>query len=213
MTDRPKSKHDRLPLMDEVNDLIEKERTLLNLKLLAQKTEAEEWKAKYDLLVDKVSSGTVDIKDNQQPMETAAEVENVEGSEFTSLHDVQRLLNDRVSSWILDLSDVKMDKILFAKLSKAVFGARNSFETINTALFENCGLNDEYSPALLSIIRSSRLQAINLSNNDLNEVFFLQLLTTLKVSLLVIDRCTVFKKHVQNDRLIILYTHSLTHSQ
>lgn len=45
-----------IPILDEVNDLIEKERTLLALKLLEQQREAQQWKSKYDHLVEKVVS-------------------------------------------------------------------------------------------------------------------------------------------------------------
>jgi len=44
-----------LPLLDEVNELIEKERLLLSLKVLEQEKAAQEWKAKYDTLVGKVA--------------------------------------------------------------------------------------------------------------------------------------------------------------
>jgi len=49
-----KKKDDGLPLLEEVNDLIEKERLLMTLKVLEQQKQAEEWKAKYELLVGKV---------------------------------------------------------------------------------------------------------------------------------------------------------------
>ena len=59
----------KLPLLDEVNELIEKERLLLSLKLLAQKEEAVEWKSKYDKLVDsigtKLSNPSIPIDDRQ----------------------------------------------------------------------------------------------------------------------------------------------------
>jgi len=44
-----------IPLLDEVNDLLEKEKMLLGLKILEQKKEKEEWKAKYDQLLTRVS--------------------------------------------------------------------------------------------------------------------------------------------------------------
>lgn len=44
-----------LPLLDEVNELLEKEKMLMGLKILEQKKEKEEWKAKYDQLLSRVS--------------------------------------------------------------------------------------------------------------------------------------------------------------
>lgn len=44
-----------LPLLDDVNELIEKEKILLEFKVLEQQKEAFEWKAKYDHLLGKVA--------------------------------------------------------------------------------------------------------------------------------------------------------------
>lgn len=183
MAQKRSSGQERLPLMDDLNDLIEKERTLLSLKLLAQKTETENWKAKYDLLLDKI--GTVNLEeevDSSQPFEMAAEVEFfTQKKEPTSYDDLQQLLINRASSWALDLHGISLDKLSFSKLVKEIFGSRSSFDTINLVNLEKCNLSDEYIPSLLSMIRSSRLQAIDLSNNEFSEVLFLQLLTTLQV--------------------------------
>lgn len=172
--------------MDELNELIEKERTLLNLKLLAQKNETETWKTKYDRLIDKVGvgsgvAGEVEISVEEQ-LEAAAAVESLSGVVSTaSFHDIQKILIERLSSWVLDLNGTKLNVGDFAKLCKEVFGARSSYTEINTVDLRNCSITDEFTTALLSFIRSSRLQAIDLSSNELSEVFFLQLLTTLKV--------------------------------
>lgn len=177
------SQNDGPPLLDELNDLIEKERTLLNLKLLAQKTETESWKTKYDHLLDKVGAGGYDNEASpSHALETAAEIEteNLNTSNI-SFQDVQQILINRVASWILDLSGVVMDKTLFSKLGKEVFGPRSSFDAINTLNLSHCSLTDEFTAPLLAVMRTSRLQAIDLSYNDLSEVFFLQMLGTLKV--------------------------------
>lgn len=185
MTHRRKedAQSDGPPLMDELNDLIEKERTLLNLKLLAQKTETDSWKTKYDQLLDKVGTGGLDnVASAGQTLESAAEAEaaSPQNSEV-SFYDVQQILSKRVASWILDLNGVVMDKVLFAKLGKEVFGPRSSFDVINTVHMSGCSMTDEFTAPLLAIMRTSRLQAIDLSHNELSEVFFLQMLGTLKV--------------------------------
>ena len=183
MSEKSKNKHNKLPLLDEVNELIEKERTLLNLKLLEQKTATDEWKKKYDLLVNAIgSTNKSDVGNNIVDLEIAADIESDKHDfEHISLHDIHSLLKDRVSTWILDLHDLKIEKILFAKLSKFVFGVNSGFPEINTAIFKNCGLTDEYTAPLISMIRCTRLKAIDLSNNDFSEIFFLQLLSLLKV--------------------------------
>lgn len=170
------------PLMDELNELIEKERTLLNLKLLAQKNETESWKAKYDKLVDKVGSAVDDVEATvDQQLEAAATVEASTGPPPATFQDIQKLLIERTSSWILDLSDKTMLVSDFARLLKEVFGSRSSFAGVNTVNLKGCFITDEFTVPLLSFMRSSRLQAIDLSSNELSEAFFLQLLGTLKV--------------------------------
>lgn len=186
MTHRRKedAQSDGPPLMDELNDLIEKERTLLNLKLLAQKTETDSWKTKYDLLLNKVGTGGLNnVASAGQTLESAAEVEaaSPESAEGVSFYDVQQILSKRVASWILDLSGVVMDRVLFAKLGKEVFGPRSAFDVINIVHMRGCSLTDEFTAPLLAMMRTSRLQAIDLSHNELSEVFFLQMLGTLKV--------------------------------
>lgn len=180
---RGKPTEGSVPLMDELTELIEKERTLLNLKLLAQKNETATWRQKYDKLIEKVGSGGTDAESSvDQQLEAAAAVESfVHGTLFSSYQDIQRILVERTSSWILDLKDVRMNVADFAKLCKEVFGARSMYVSINTVNLTRCSMTDEFTTALLSFIRSSRLQAIDLSSNELSETFFLQLLSTLKV--------------------------------
>lgn len=185
MSEKPRGKktEESAPLMDELTELIEKERTLLNLKLIAQKGETETWKQKYDKLIEKVGTGAIDAEATaDQQLEAAAEVESLDRGELlSSYQDMQRILIDRASSWILDLKDIRMSVSDFAKLFKEVFGSRSSYAEINTVNLSQCGLTDEFTMPLLAFIRSSRLQALDLSSNDLSETFFLQLLSTLKV--------------------------------
>jgi len=180
----------KLPLLDEVNELIEKERLLLSLKLQAQKEEAVEWKSKYDKLVDsigaKLSNPSIPIdgaQDNVQyltQLESLAAVES-DPVEHISLHDINGLLKNRILSWVLDLRDHKIDKLLFGKLIKSVFGVNSSYSDIKIAIFDNCGLTDDFAAALMSMFRSAQLLAIDLSNNELSDLLFIQLITTLKV--------------------------------
>jgi len=182
MNTKRTDKSERLPLMDELNELIEKERTLLSLKLLAQQNETETWKSKYDSLIDKVgnvATGTTDS--GSRVLEAAAEIEDTAQTEPIKFEDVQRILLSRTSPWSLDLSGACLDKVLLGKVSKEVFGPRGSFEAINSVYLAQCNLTDEFILPVLSMIRSPRLQAIDLSRNEFSDVLFLQLLTTLQV--------------------------------
>lgn len=177
---------EQMPILDELNDLIEKERTLLSLKLLAQKSETDAWKSKYDMLLSKVGSTNVDTADGvPQLLEAAAGIEDEEHVGSTSLADVQRLLVNRTSSWALDLHDVKIDKVDFAKLIKEVFGSRSLFESVNSVFLSRCGLTDEFMLPLMLMVRSSRLQALDVSHNQLGELLFLQLMAALQVRYLL----------------------------
>jgi len=91
------------------------------------------------------------------------------------------LLKNRILSWVLDLRDHKIDKLLFGKLIKSVFGVNSSYSDIKIAIFDNCGLTDDFAAALMSMFRSAQLLAIDLSNNELSDSLFIQLITTLKV--------------------------------
>lgn len=182
MSAKRNEKGERLPLLDELNELIEKERTLLSLKLLAQQNETEAWKSKYDLLIDKVGAVAVNTSDGgPRVLEAAAEVEGMAPAEPIKFEDVQRILLNRTTAWALDLSGVCLDKNLLGKVSKEVFGPRGSFDTINSVYLAGCSLTDEFILPVLSMIRSPRLQAIDLSRNEFSDVLFLQLLTALQV--------------------------------
>lgn len=183
MSNKRNDSGERLPILDELNDLIEKERTLLSLKLLAQKSETETWKSKYDMLLGKVGSSHIELADDvPQLLEAAASIENEERIDISET-DIQRLLVNRTSSWALDLRGVQIDKTNFAKLIKEVFGSRSLFEKVNSVYMSRCGLTDEFMLPLMSMVRSPRLQALDISHNELGEMLFLQLLTALQVKI------------------------------
>ncbi len=173
-----------LPLLDEVNELIEKERILLSLKLLEQKQEADEWKLKYDNLVGKVSE-KIEETANFESLELAAGIAADSQENLTSFQDVSLLIKRQTTSpWILDLSNVKMDTATFANVCKTMFSTRNANTDVKIALLRNCGLTDENTTALMSVIKNSQILAIDVSHNSLNETFLLQLLTAIKVDVL-----------------------------
>jgi hypothetical protein len=187
MSDKHKTSNaDDLPLLDEVNELIEKERLLLSLKLLEQKQEADEWKLKYDNLIGKVS-GNVE-KTGFEILESAAE--GPEQSELVNvtLVDVNQVVSQQKLKWIIDLSGLKMDSAVFANICKSVFAPRSTVaDQYNIAVFRNCSLTDEFSVALSTTFRNNQILAVDISHNDLSEMFFLQLVTTLKVWLIIIQ--------------------------
>ncbi|KAJ1432293.1 hypothetical protein B484DRAFT_31514 [Ochromonadaceae sp. CCMP2298] len=162
MAEAAKMKHAKLPLMDEVNELIEKERILLNLKLLEKKGEAEQWKNKYDLLFDTLNNPGAPAPGAPgapvEALEAAAEIES--NSNYASSHEVHTLVYERLYSWILDLSGVRMERLMFAKLCKVVFGARGGIEELTIAVLSRCSLGDDHCAALMALFRCASLSAV-----------------------------------------------------
>ncbi len=109
-------KHHELPFVDEMNELITKEKHLLQLKIIEQKREAEEWKAKYMSVVTKVGDsanktgdyramefiGDVDSADNDmdEDLNTQFKKKIIDATQ----EGISQLLNDLQHKWVLDLS-------------------------------------------------------------------------------------------------------------
>lgn len=181
---------DRLPLLDEVNELIEKERMLLSLKLLDKKNEVEEWKLKYDSLVEKIGYESANVV-NINLLEVVATVDNNKTGQHSVelLRDLNYLLLNRKYSWILDLSQTVFENSALMKLCKYVFGKRGICEGINTVILKKCAMDDDFNIALQTILSATSLQALDLSHNNLGEGFFIQLLAALQVSVFYFKIC------------------------
>ena len=101
---------DDVPLLDEVQMLLEKERLLLELKFLEQQKEAQEWKSKYDMIVEKVHLAAV-VSGDTKAVEQVVHIDDKEVTgAYTSRGASGVLTNDRMndilmslgSNWILD---------------------------------------------------------------------------------------------------------------
>ena len=181
MSERRKHKSADIPLLDEVNELIEKERLLLSLKLLEQKQEAQEWKSKYDSLVGKVSDNIGDTGDFDS-LEYAAETFVEKRVDFISQFDLNILLKNQRFPWIIDLSNTFIEPATFASTIKSLFSNRPVVgSNVTVTVFKNCNLTDENVGALMTLFRNNEVQGIDLSYNSLSEVFFLQLVDVMKV--------------------------------
>jgi hypothetical protein len=175
-----KAKLEKLSLLDEVNELIEKERTLLNLKVIEQKNEAEEWKTKYDALVEKVASNASENAEVELLMavaETSAETPQTTNNP----HDINQIIMTRKHSWTLELDSVSLDLSSFAHICKTVFGPHSSFKDIRVLSLKGCAINDEFINSALSLFRSASLSAIDLSLNSFGEAVLNGIVETLKV--------------------------------
>lgn len=190
---------DKLPLLDEVNELIEKERTLLNLKLLDQKVQAEEWKLKYDSLVEKVSGNVnedmeLDVLEDVGGSDTATD-NKVQLHNITEA-DIDNILASRKDSWALNVSNLHLSPASFAALCKASFGPRSIYlNELRLAALSNCGLTDDATAAVVGLCRSRELKALDLSNNQFGVTLFEQMVETLTVSIFFAYCAVLFTGH------------------
>ena len=164
--------------------MIEKERILLNLKLLDQQKVAEEWKKKYDQLLGNIRDPLVELDSKKPEITTAFTPQSIR-----TMADFHNIVTQRPYSWILDISGYSSDElsaVLFAKMCKHIFGVRSPFErAINIAWFNNCDLKDGFLPSISFILRSSTLEALDLSKNALTHKFLLDCVPVLKVHFLI----------------------------
>lgn len=137
-----------LPLLDDVNELIEKEKILLEFKVLEQQKEAFEWKAKYDHLLGKVaenasSSGNdSDYRVLEAITEDINAVDNVRIN--SNLIDYIHKLGDH---YILDMSGQSAEFVA----SQIASGAHilKQYATLLQAVYlRGCCLTDENAQML-----------------------------------------------------------------
>jgi len=185
-----KSKLSELPLLDEVNELIEKERLLLTLKVLEQQKEAQDWKARYDVLVGKVSETslrtgdframevlaattldpTADSKSGLSSV-VAAPPPTAGGSAAASsipatTEGVQNLLAGLKHDWIMDLSSTVVKSPLLNQLNNDALNLRAPTK-VKIAKLSGCYMTDECASALGAMVSRPAIEAMDLSFNDL----------------------------------------------
>ena len=179
-------------MQDEVQELIDKERILLNLKLLDQQQVAEEWKKKYDNLLENIREPFVELNvDSQNFYRNREDIGTIKNNLYQQkriVHDMNEFHNavvNRLYNWIADISDSLSEDLsigLFAKFCKHIFGVRSPFEKdLSIVWFRNCELRDDFIPSISFLLRSPRLEAIDLSHNNLSQKFMQECVPVLKV--------------------------------
>jgi len=166
-----------LPLLEEVNELIEKERLLMQLKLLEQQKAAEEWKSKYESLVGTASKGSSGNKtlakvgnENEAPGDGngSSAAKKLVVAPAATAEGIQQMLTELENDWVLDLSNVTVDSKLVGLLNSDVFSARgtatNSITVCNLA---NCSLEDDSMLALTTLAGKATVLALDLRGNHL----------------------------------------------
>mmetsp|Transcript_10613 Transcript_10613/g.16084 ORF Transcript_10613/g.16084 Transcript_10613/m.16084 type:complete len:900 (+) Transcript_10613:108-2807(+) len=153
-----------VPLLDEINELLVKERTLMGLKVIEQHVEAEEWKQKYETLVNEISKNSKGFE-NVSAYELAADI----ASAKSNWHgDVDRILHTQPTSqypWCLDLSGISLDSIHLKKILN--FPKSHNYDGVSVLRLHNCELNDGDAELLVSLLSLRQLECLDLSHNNL----------------------------------------------
>jgi hypothetical protein len=179
-----------LPLLDEVNKVIEKEKTLLALKLLDQEQQALEWQQKYNDLIDKVAdnggkaAATMEfIADSMTTVvdhSIAPEHMLVHPSAVDRDFILKRLSVDQTS---LNLSNIDLNqREVLQTIAKflSTWKKDKLAKGISLISMSHCNLNDE-NIELLDILANPNIQGLDLSHNHLSIAFQRNLFQVYKV--------------------------------
>jgi hypothetical protein len=176
----------QLPLLDEVSNLLQKERTLMGLRVLEKEAEAIDWRTKYETLVSKLSDGSAEgatpVGDAARGLEMAAEIDAASGAPV-SIPDfrarvMQALREDKEST--LDLSNTNVGVHGISEVLK-ILRAMKKKTALRCACLKNTNLDASCSEQVAALFGFPFLEGIDLSYNSLGRNFLSSLITTLQV--------------------------------
>lgn len=76
------------------------------------------------------------------------------------------LMQKQPADWIVDFSHLRMQALDFKRLAEIVFSVDSVYEDPTIAVLSDCGLDDEVSPLLSTVMTCSETDAIDLSFNE-----------------------------------------------
>ena len=179
--------HPPVPILDEVNNLLKKEKILYELKMTESKQQADEWRFKYEKLLGEVAD-TAKITGNYQTYEIAAGIET-EYFDFDSslYHDMNKFLQASGLS-ALDLSNKYLRKSDISDIITSLKEMKKPFPVAllmskNKLSDKNSSSNDRSSNADLlgSLISIPHVEAVDFSYNELGTGFENTLIESLRV--------------------------------
>jgi hypothetical protein len=176
-------------LLIEVEELLEKERTLMELRLLEQTEQSEHWKSKYDELKEYAIEDALEEKTEQfalEKLEALAEM-TMKDPPPATVKDANSILISRVTEHYADLSNIYLNKTIFIYLSRTLFGTRSIYANVRIINLKDCDLGIDHIEPLVHILRSPRCDAINLSYNHLTEEMLFKMMEVLRVSVYLSD--------------------------
>ena len=148
-----------LPLLDDVNELIDKEKMLLEFKVLEQQKEAREWKVKYDSLLGKMSENAISrgTNDDYRLLEHAADNEiNIDNDRQISpdISTITDYIHKRGDHYILDMSG-KSALFVITELTKGAKILKQYNSLLYSVYLRGCNLSDEHALLLCTKIISN----------------------------------------------------------
>ena len=168
-----------VPLLDEVTELLQKERTLLGLKVLEQQVEAQDWRSKYEALVEKVSD-VAGRTENARVFEMAADVHATPIKAQDFRYRVMEALRAKGVNWILDLCDANVGLAGISEILKIFHGLKNSSK-ISVIMLRNTSLDGSCNEQTAAICSFPFFDGLDISWNNLTKSFIGHLITALEV--------------------------------
>lgn len=178
MTSEAKGQHD-VPLLDEVTSLLEKERTLMGLKVLEQQVEAQDWKRKYEALVGQVASagGTSDAA---HVFEMAADIAAKPLKIDNFRMKIMETIRADGMNWVVDLSNINVGTEGVVEVLKIFHGMRDSCR-VTTILLRNSQLDAGCNEHMAAVISFPYFEGIDASWNSLTKPFYQSMIKALEV--------------------------------
>lgn len=196
---------EELPIIEEVNEFIDKERALLASQLLEKEQETKIWKQKYDNLIENIINSDSQSKKNLKTIELIADTvsNNVNSANENAIEQIGEVDDDIVeldgnahidkeyvlsslqnNRAVLNLSnhDLHTSNNNVINIVNKILTNKKSSEVKNLQmlLLSNCNL-DDYCVSLQVLLGHSSLQAIDLSNNNISIPFQVTLFNVFKV--------------------------------
>lgn len=161
-----------LPLLDEVQELLNKERTLLALQVLEQQQDAVEWKSRYEKLFNEISTA------HPAAQLIAHEIMNDDKEKNWNANGISSVLLD---SHIFDFSHKKLGNEGVRQIFKSVHNLKRRGHNQSLILVLNsCQLSHDSIEEVVALISVPTVAAVDISNNDFGEVFKEKLFEALK---------------------------------
>lgn len=194
---------ENIPFINQVHELIEKEKLLLSLQLLDKEQQANQWKQKFDSLIDTVTykspHGTFAKINESELMQYVASVHHGSTSDaikdlseepripFDEIKDSSSITRAFIMSRIdvktktLSLSNIPLNSNSALQIINKIIRQSRQKQEIQALLMSRCELDDSCT-SLLDVISHNNLRVIDLSFNYLSISFQKALLQIFQVS-------------------------------